>query len=189
MSATPKKELLYFSSALMELVAASRGDDSHKQNIITCARAFAAMVTAHAEGSASPVSPDLFASRAWRAYVNAIQAPEYYFSVDELLCICQDAGQPVAILTSSPRGLQCLGCYGHSTRHPVVVRLLESRDGSLRTHFEKLVPCKIAPRVTAQEDQRIESITVVSVKDASSKEPSTGEEKRWDGSAAKKLKL
>ena len=94
-----------------------------------------------------------------------------------------------SILTSAPRDLQCLVSYGQSTRHPVFVHLLEARDGSLRTRFDTLIPCKIAPRVTAQEDRQIESITVVSVKDSSSNEPSTGDEKRWDGSAAKKLKL
>ena len=72
---------------------------------------------------------------------------------------------------------------------PVFVRLLEARNKSLRSHFEKLMASNTEAGMVSPSGKKIQSLTVGEDELALSNNLRTGGDKQRDSSAAKKRKI
>ena len=82
--------------------------------------------------------PHDFSERAWPAYLQCIQDPEYWFSCDELLFFAFLAQVGIAIFSCQGSVLTLEGANYVAGEAPVLVRLLGNCQTRVRSQFERL---------------------------------------------------
>ena len=84
-------------------------------------------------------SPADFSSRAWPAYLKAIRRDSFFFSIDELLVICQCAGVKVVVLKHIGTHFEYAGSSLTGDGPHLFVKLRANNRRSVRSHFERVI--------------------------------------------------
>ena len=89
------------------------------------------------ETNAAPID---FVSQAWEVYLSCVHEPSYYFSVEEVMAMCQTAQVNIMLFREvDGRRLLLEDCSLKYDGAPIMVKIESNSRFRVRSHYERLI--------------------------------------------------